>query len=287
MLERAIRSGPKLINPLVPEAAELLLAAYRYLEQSWSQNRRLELGAVPLADHRSRYLNWRCELVEWENVQLMICRRPLDRNRLLYGDLVVAVVPGTNQRSDWLGGNLNPLPVRIGGLPGRWRRGFALAGEWVWNRLRLEYQLGDRIAIVGHSYGAAAALVAAACAARDGRAGDLDAVLGFAAPRTTSGQGAQLLDLLYGGLVGQRFILGFDLVPWAVIPLGWHHALEPIFVGSDGRTRGRLPFWLELRSALRRRGLQSIRDHRMSSYAEWARGLPPADVVRLAPRGSK
>lgn len=271
---RAIPQGPKIgLNPYVSETAVLLDRAYA----RWSA---VSAAAVFPAEPIGP---WGVRGECWENVQLLIAERAvssIDFERggeplLPFGRLLAVVIPGTNEFEDWTAGNFSPWPVVIGGLPGRWRRGFALAGEWAWSRLRAEYRPGDLILICGHSYGAAAATVAAAYAIRDGFRGSILGVFAFASPRTTTRAGAKYLSEVYGKITAQRYALGFDVVPHAVPGVVWRHALEGIFIGSDGVCRPRFGFARELGAAMKARGLQSVADHAMRKYLRWALGAAP------------
>jgi len=225
----------------------------------------------------------------WQGVQLMIARRPLvDRDvssnpgeRPAAGDLVAAVIPGTNEAEDWWDGNLHFWPHRIPGLPGWWRRGFMLAGDWVAARVARACRPVDRLVLAGHSYGAAAAICAAAYAIR--ASSKLDSVLAFAPPRTTTSAGARWISDVLGDVAGQRFTLGVDVVPYSVLPVMWRQALELVHNHpADGSTRSKGPVWDEVRFALHQRGLQAIRNHSMSSYARWMSRLP-APIRRVPP----
>lgn len=267
-LTKGILVDGRWLNPLVPEAAGLVEWAYNH----WR--------ARAFGDEPHPYLpdGWALEGLEADGVQLVLGSRvfraddPFDHSGI--GRLRAAVIPGTNELRDWAA-NLNAWPMKLEGLKGRWRRGFATGGEWVWSKLKEAAREDDILAIFGHSYGAAMTLDAAALAARDGNVERTAAVLGFAAPRVTTGKGAEELSLAYRhGVVGQRFILGFDVVPWTVLPLGWHHALSPVFIGADGTVRRKYRFWAEAAAALRSRGVQAVGDHDMGKYRAWADTLP-------------
>lgn len=265
-------------NPFTLEAAELVEWGYRYFGDRRSTP---EPPEPP---------GWTIENTRWSNVQLVIASRPLAAPEHMSVDeagvelvncraaalperrLVAAIVPGTNELTDWLS-NFGFWPRRVGGLPGRWRAGFMQGAEWVWSELRRRARPSDRMLIAGHSYGAAMATCAAGLAARDLVADRVLGVIAFAPPRTTTKAGAAYLAEHFGGGRGQRVSLGFDVVPWAVLPVGWRHALEPIYVGCDGVMRRTYRLWAELRHALATRGLQAIGDHSMARYLAWARGL--------------
>jgi hypothetical protein len=294
------------VNPYTPEAARLVECAYDHWRperfEPWRTGSRAfkPWGPVP---------GWTMEPAEWDNVQAMLCSRPLRADevtvpqspelqgvRLEGGTvaeirqqvvdriaprLLALVLPGTNQLADWTHANLLGLPVRVGGLPGMWRRGFSVGAEWAWAQLRGRFREGDRVLITGHSYGGAMSLDAGAVAVRDGLGDRVLGLLAFAPPRATSRDGAQLLNRAYPFGVGQRFVLGFDIVPWSVIPGYWHHALQPVFIGSDGEVGVRYRFWFELGRALRQRGIQAIGHHGMRNYLAWAESLPaPAEAAR-------
>jgi hypothetical protein len=280
-----------MLNPLVPEAARLLAGSYDLFD-GWDETPTNGGGAVDLTNRRwppwcGPPDPWEYSALGWRNVQLMVAWRDLreDLGEVSEGDLfpgaprprlVVGVVPGTNELSDWPAGNLNFLPVRVGGLPGRWRSGFALAGEWVWSEVERRSRPGDRLALAGHSYGGAVATVAAAHAMRDGASPSVAGVLSFAAPRVCSGRAAAVLDARFGMGIGQRIVMGFDVVPWMVPPLWWRHAFEPVFVSGSGEVSNRYHVLREAARALCTRGLQSVGDHSMSRYLRWASSLPAA-----------
>lgn len=266
------------VNPFVPELARLLVGAYEYSDD---RGKPVELPG-----------GWGWIFRQWENVQIVLARREWKSSdpipswwRISTGTpsnpsgLSVAVIPGTNEKADWHRGNLAFGRDTIGGVPGKWREGFKVGGEWVWSKLRDFAQPGDALAVVGHSYGGGMAKNAAAYAARDGRSDSFVALLDFAGPRTTTKAGAEWLSRLYPPPIGQRFDLGFDIVPHAVIPLGWRHALESVCISADGTTYPEHSFWRELRHALSRRGIQAVGDHGMRNYEAWARALPDPEPV--------
>ena len=271
---RPLVQGPEIgLNPYLSEAAVLLDRAYA----RWSAV--AQVGAFSAEPVGPWGVRGEC----WENVQLLIAERAVygldvdrcEQSSLPSGRILAMVVPGTNEFEDWTSGNFNPWPVEIGGIPGRWRRGFALAGEWAWSRLRAEYRPGDFLILCGHSYGAAAATVAAAYAIRDGFRDSILGVFAFASPRTTTRAGARYLGEVYGKTTGQRFALGFDVVPYAIPGVVWRHALEGIYVGSDGVCRSRFGLVRELGAAARARGLQAVADHAMRRYLAWALAAAP------------
>lgn len=262
------------LNPYLSETAVLLDRSYSRFAAAM---RHREFPADPVGP-------WSVRGEMWSNVQLMIAERALgsldlqrfDEAGLLSGRILALLIPGTNELGDWTSGNFNPWPVEIGGIPGRWRRGFQLAGEWAWSRLRAAYQPGDLLLIAGHSYGAAAATVAAAYAIRDGYRGSILGVSAFAAPRTTTAGGKRFLLDVYGKTIGQRITLGFDAVPHAIPGVFWRHGFEGIYVGSDGVCRSRFGLLREVGAELRGRGVQAIADHAMRRYLAWTLAAAPA-----------
>jgi len=253
-----------LLNPLVPQAAELVSWGYNYWEQPDSPP-----DPPP---------SWDFAPYEWQNVQLLICSRvfmPSESGRDHPVTLRVAVIPGTNELRDWKA-NFHLVPTKVGGLVGRYRRGFALGGAWAWSVLDHHRGGGDVLGIFGHSYGGAMTVTAAAHAVRDGAESRLVAVLPFAAPRSTSRAATKLLNSKLPAPVAQQFILGFDAVPWAVLPLWWTRAFEVVYVSSDGTARSKYRFGAELKRAITKRGFQSAGDHGSERYRAWARSLPAA-----------
>lgn len=287
-----VRAGDLSINPLALEAARLLVASYEFFDH-WRTTPANGGGTVDLTGRRDGEWSglpggWEHVALGWQNVQLMLAWRDLsaDRGELTPDDLlrltienrptprlVVAVVPGTNEWGDWTAGNLSFMPLKIGGLPGRWRRGFTLPGEWVWSELRRVIRPGDQWGVFGHSFGAAAGTIAAAHAIRDRMASSCAGVMAFASPRVGSRRAAEALTRAYPGVTGQRFVHGFDIVPWAVLPLGWAHSLSPVFIGHNGEVTSDYRFFREMWAALRSPGVQAIRDHGMTSYLRWAASL--------------
>lgn len=266
IITKTIRAGKGVrVNPFLPEAARLVLRVY--------DDKR------PVDQFETWKLNW----LEWKNVQLVIARRPV-----MMGDpftdanpgkkrprhISAAIIPGTNQLSDWRRGNLNFFPHEIGGVPGLWRRGFQLGGQWAWSQLKRLSGRNDALIIAGHSLGGGEAKSAAAFAARDGDSSRVLALVDFAGPRTTNAAGAEFLNQHYPAPIGQRVDYGFDIVPWSVGPLGWRHALEPLCISGDGTVSNEHRFWRELRLAMGKRGLQAVGDHAMAHYARWASELP-------------
>jgi pimeloyl-ACP methyl ester carboxylesterase len=194
--------------------------------------------------------------------------------------LRAVVIPGSNEPADWRS-NFDLRRTTVHGLPGEWRHGFIDGARKAWQLVLRKDPIRQATIVVGHSYGAALALGFAALAARRGIApygtdlpGDrirpsyIRQVIAFASPRVTNRDGAGYLERYYREL-GWRINYGFDFVPWSVLPAGWCHPFEPYFLGSDGAIRRRQKWGLELRRALRRRGLQAWADHGISNYRLW------------------
>lgn len=245
--------APVRVHPDARECIELLFSAQEHFAES-------------IGEPWTPPEGWEADTVSWGHVQLAIARR---------GRRVVALVPGTNQAADWTSGNLNLGRRRIAGVPGYWREGFALAGDHVWSRVAWEQRAGDEVLLVGHSFGAAAVVCAAGFAARSRHYTRVGGVLALAGPRCCSKEAAAYLDRALGAR-GQRFILGLDIVPWAVPPVGWRHAFDAVWIDPDGMTHSsrRPPFLRLVWRALRVRGLQALRDHSLAGYVRWARSLP-------------
>lgn len=259
MEPRTIQVNGVRVNALAGVGSRLLCSAYAHFDrmrEQRSDGMQLEVEG------------WKLSPSIWRNVQLL-------SGTSEDGALAGVFIPGTNELADWTAGNLNCIPTRLAGCPGLWRRGFVIPGDLAAIRLLALASAHPAAAlmIAGHSYGGAAATVAAACVARSGLADRLIAVLDFAGPRACSGSGSDYLTELLGEHVGQRFSFGLDVVPWSVAPGLWKTALENIFVASDGRVRKRMGFWRELTSSLRRQGLNPIGDHSISRYAEWATSI--------------
>jgi hypothetical protein len=218
--------------------------------------------------------DWQPRVLEtWRGVQLAAFVHHRERSILL-------VIPGTNERADWADGNLWLTPERIAGLPGYWRGGFRAGGEWAYYQVRHQFardlDAGWSLLITGHSYGAAAAVAAAAYAAR--LRTTLRGVLTFAGPRCCSAGARDWLQERCGH-VAQRYVYGVDIVPHAVPPMIMRHCFEPVFVTSSGDARPRLPAAGELWRAVCARGLQLVGHHSIRRYASWALSLRPLEVA--------
>lgn len=186
------------------------------------------------------------------------------------GDLLIVAVPGTQVLSpgDWLL-NLSLGRRRIPHVPGWWRSGFNRAGRWVWSRVsailsdphnqRTTSWARTRVMLTGHSLGGSVVLNAAARAKADGWGKRIE-VYAAGAPRCTTADGARYVDGM-----GWRFVHGADPVPWAVLPLGWRHALPPVYFGADGLADPPGP-WRRLQSLIRIPF--TIGDHGMDWYVD-------------------
>lgn len=252
------------VNALVRPAAEILHLGYEFFRGDWRSSPGPELGG------------WELTARAWRNVQLVVARRLWRGGRELAG---VAIL-GTNEIADWTAGNLNFIPTRLAGVPGLWRRGFTIAGDFASSELAKLSSSNPSadLFLAGHSYGGAASVSAAAYSARAGLGTKLVGVIDFAGPRSCSLSGADFLSRQLDEHVGQRYSFGLDIVPWSVVPGLWRIALENVFISADGQLRIRMGFFRELLDSLRRNGLNPLRDHGMATYLKWASTIRHSDT---------
>lgn len=258
---------PVQTHALVRDGAELLASFTEHCRREPRRTRQQPPQSMWIPEHDG----WTTRSMSWAHVQSAIARRPKPNG----GDLLAVVVPGTNESGDWWRGNLRMGRRTIPGAEGKWRAGFAEAGDHVWRTVWPTLGTDDSVLLVGHSFGAAAVTCAAAYAARVGLQHTIAGVLAFAGPRCTNRRGAAWLEEQYRRGVGQRFLLGFDLVPHAVLPIGWRHAFDPLFI--DPVTLETVPepppFFAALKLAVKRPGFQPTADHDFEGYLRWARSL--------------
>jgi hypothetical protein len=130
--------------------------------------------------------------------------------------------PGTDNAACWVT-DLNAVPVSVPGV-GEVHRGFQQAWEAI-SLPVLAAVAGQPVTLIGHSLGAAIALLAAAAMTVGGN--PPAAVYAFEPPRVSPGIAVRTL---LANVPTHLFKNGLDLVP--DVPLGWQHAGLLMHIGK-------------------------------------------------------
>lgn len=219
---------------------------------------------------------------------------PLDGQKIVHGSFgrgycrvfwndysVVIAFRGTRESVDWTIANFKAFPVALRDCENTKKvlvhRGFQNTLDFGDKTTQLrsldavieclaEFNLlGRKIAVTGHSMGAALALLfAVKLRARypEATRTQLDAIVTFAGPAV----GLRAFKEFYGELAKKtiRFVNGADVVPFAP-PAFFHHVGEEFWL-DDGLTKRDVGWQTRLVSLVKSRFLSSVKDHAITEY---------------------